>query len=190
MAKASPKVNTTPRSLSDRKVREGESNPGVVTTTSSHHDSEGNQVTTEKQIGVYYGELSPNPDGSAYIKQVDVAALTDVVSPEENVLYIVNGVKWKWYAAPVINPGTKEVLIPAGFSRVEDDPSLLKVDGGRETPVIENQRPKERPVVHNEPVAFNNDVTYKGKPLDEIGGSPEQIIDVVNEGYRHRQFPH
>lgn len=115
-------------------------------------------------------ELSPNPDGSAFVKQIEVDALTDVVNPEENVLYIVKGVKWKYRKESIVAPGTNTVITHGGWGRVLVDPEFVAKDGGRETPVQANQTPKERPQVFSNPVAFQDDVTYKGSNLEELIG--------------------
>lgn len=115
-------------------------------------------------------KLSPNPDGSGYIKQIEAAALSEIVHPEENVLYIIGDLKYKYLKAAIVEPGTNKVIVPAGFIRVGEAPNLALHKGEHGTPVKENQAPKQRPKVINEPVAFQNDVFYKGKLLEQQGG--------------------
>lgn len=121
-------------------------------------------------------ELSPNPYGSGYTKQVEVDSLLSIDNPEVNVLYICQGRKYK-YAHAIIDPGTNKILVPAGFVRVENGPQVHNVDGGRGTPVHKNVAPQVPPRVFNEPVALNGGVTIKGKTIEELigqgGGSSE-----------------
>lgn len=125
-------------------------------------------------------ELSPNPNGSGYTKQVEVDALSSVVNPEVNVLYICQGRKYKYLEQAIIDPATNKVLVPAGFVRVENGPQVHNVDGGRGTPVHENVPPQVPPRVFNEPVALNGGVTVKGKKLEDYidseGGVTEEEL--------------
>lgn len=124
-------------------------------------------------------ELSPNPNGSGYTKQVEVDSLLSIDNPEVNVLYICQGRKYK-YAHAIIDPGTNKILVPAGFVRVENGPQVHNVDGGRGTPVHENVHPQVPPRVFNEPVALNGGVTIKGKKLEDYidseGGVTEEEL--------------
>ena len=108
-------------------------------------------------------ELSPNTDGSGYIKQINVDSRSSVVSPEENVLYLVRGVKWKWTAEE-------------GWIRVGYEPQSRMQDGGRSTPVHVNTAPKVAPEkIFNGDVVFNGKVFLKGQELEpgSGGGSSE-----------------
>lgn len=124
-------------------------------------------------------ELSPNPYGSGYTKQVEVDNLLSIANPEVNVLYICQGRKYK-YAHAIIDPATNKVLVPAGFVRVENGPQNYNVDGGRGTPVHENVAPQVPPRVFNEPVALNGGVTIKGKKIEDYidseGGVTEEEL--------------
>ena len=115
-------------------------------------------------------KLSPNPDGSGYIRQVNAEAISDIAAPEENVLYVVAGLKYKYLKAPIVEPGTDKVIVPAGFHRVGEASAVALKKGEHGTPVKENQAPKKRPQVFAGPVAFQDDVFYKGKLLENQGG--------------------
>ena len=156
-----PIVNTAPTEVTDQKVPEGKIISGVA--------------------GVV-GELSPNPAGSGYVKQVVVDSLSSVVSPEPNVLYIVGDKKYKYLSAPIVNPGTNEVLVPAGWNRVGARADSFSKEGERHDPKIVNEASRKPdgfipPRVFNEPVALNGGVTIKGKTIEELigqgGGSSE-----------------
>jgi hypothetical protein len=125
-------------------------------------------------------ELSPNPNGSGYTKQVEVDALSSVVNPEENVLYICQGRKYKYLEQAIIDPATNKVLVPSGFVRVDNGPLVHLVKGERGTPVHENVPPQVPPRVFNEPVALNGGVTVKGKKLEDYidseGGVTEEEL--------------
>lgn len=116
-------------------------------------------------------KLSPNPDGSGYIRQVNAEAISDIAAPEENILYVVAGLKYKYLKAPIVEPGTDKIIVPAGFHRVGETPAVALKKGEYGTPVKENQAPKKRPQVFPGPVAFQDDVFYKGKLLEQQGGS-------------------
>ena len=115
-------------------------------------------------------ELSPNPDGSGYIRQVKINALSDIAAPEENVLYVTRDQKYRYLKAAIVEPGTNRILVPAGFVLVENAPDLVLQKGEHGTPVKENQAPKQRPQVFAGPVAFQDDVYYKGKLLENQEG--------------------
>ena len=100
-------------------------------------------------------ELSPNPNGSGYVGQVEVDSLPES-GIKVNVLYILkDGRQFKY------DPANKS------WVRVENGPDALKEKGEFGTPVKENQTPKARPHVFNEPVAFNGGVTIKGKSIED-----------------------
>ena len=134
---------------------------------------------TDKLVGP--GEkpkLSPNPDGSGYVQQVEVDSLSSVVDPKENVLYLVEGRQYKYLKEAIIHPGTQQVIVPAGWVRVENGPQSLKVNRGQETPRKVVTEPKERPQVFNIPVSFLKDIFVKGKKLEDYidseGGVTEE----------------
>lgn len=162
-----PIVNTAPTKVTDQKVPEGKiisGVPGVV------------------------GELSPNPAGSGYVKQVVVDSLSSVVSPEPNVLYIVGDKKYKYLSAPVLDPSTNEVLIPAGWNRVGARADSFSKEGERHDPKIDNEASRKPdgvvpPQVFNHPVAFNGGVTIKGKEIEDYidsqGGVTQAELDAA-----------
>lgn len=120
-------------------------------------------------------QLSPNPDGSGYVAQyeVDSLPLSDI---KVNALYILkDGRKFKY------DPAHDTWL------RVENGPDQVNVDGGRGTPVHENQAPKVRPQVFNNPVAFNGEIFVKGKKLqdyiDSQGGVTEEELQTALQAY-------
>lgn len=136
---------------------------------------------TDKLVGSgVKPELSPNPNGSGYTKQVEVDSLVSIANPEGNVLYICQGRKYKYLAQAIIDPATNKVLVPTGFVRVENGPQVHNVDGERGTPVHENVAPQVPPRVFNEPVALNGGVTIKGKQLEDYidseGGVTEEEL--------------
>ena len=128
-------------------------------------------------------ELSPNPDGSGYVQQLEVDSLSDVVSPKENVLYIVGDRKYKYLSKAVIHPGTNEVIVPAGWVRVENGPQSHKVNRGQETPHNEVTTPKERPQVFNIPVSFLKDIFVKGKKLEDYIDSEGGVTEDEMHAY-------
>ncbi len=128
-------------------------------------------------------ELSPNPNGSGYTKQVEVDALSSVVNPEGNVLYICQGRKYKYLEQAIIDPAANKVLVPSGFVRVDNGPLIHLVKGERGTPVHENVAPQVQPRVFNEPVALNGGVTIKGKQIEDYidsqGGVTQSELDAA-----------
>lgn len=140
---------------------------------------------TDKLVGVgVKPELSPNPDGSGYVKQVEIVShegstiyfldgdgVTQSATAEENVLYIqLDGRQYKY------NHGQ--------WLRVESGPNTQLKEGGRGTPVHENTKPKVRPRVFSEPVALQEDTYYKGKLLEDLigsgsGGGEDSGINIV-----------
>lgn len=183
--------------LSDKIVSPGSrENAVVVWQWQEHYSGEENG----RILGVVRGILSPNPEGSAYIKQINATSIsgttvyyedkegnTQSVSAEENVLYVLpDGRKLKYLKAAIVEPATKVVLVPAGFVRVDNLPSFHAVKGGQ-TPVYPTRESKEkvRPIVYNEPVALNGGVTIKGKSIedyvDQEGGvTQEEMQEYVS----------
>lgn len=140
---------------------------------------------TDKKVESGFGEygeengLSPNPDGSGYVKQINATAKPE--NPEENVLYVINNVKWKW-------------TVEEGWLRVFENPSLKTIDGGRGTPVKENQPPRKRPRVFSEPVAFQDDVFIKGREVGNynhniyIGDVVIHLVSSKSTPYSYKEF--
>ena len=87
----------------------------------------------------------------------------------------------------MIHPGTNEVIVPAGWVRVENGPESHKVNRGQETPHKVVTEPKERPQVFSGPVAFQEEPTIKGKKLgdyiDSQGGVTEEEMNNALAGY-------
>lgn len=155
---------------------------------------------TDKLVGQGTApELSPNPNGSGYTKQVEIISHngstiyfldgdgnTQTGTAEENVLYLEGELKYKYLRNAIIKPGTNEIVVPAGWVRVENGPNSYKKDGGRGTPVHENVQPQVPPRVFNEPVALNGGVTIKGKKLEDYvdthGGVTHEELDEAIQG--------
>lgn len=125
----------------------------------------GQEKWDTRVLGIVYGKLSPNPNGSGYVRQVIIPQGESIAEPQEDTLYLRNGLKFKYLYAPIVDPNTNEIIVPAGWVRVDNLPNLYLKKGERGTPVKENQPPRKRPHVFNEPVAFQDDVLYKGKLL-------------------------
>lgn len=130
--------------------------------------------------------LSPNPDGSGYVKQVNATSL-NAINPEENVLYVVGDRKFKYLKTDIVDPGTNKIIIPHGFNRVFAIPSVAQVKGVHGTPRKENVTPKEIPQVFPHPVAFLKEVYVKGKKLEDYidaqGGVTEEELQAALAAY-------
>lgn len=130
-------------------------------------------------------ELSPNPALSGYVKQENVSSLP--VSPKADVLYILNGVPYRWLKAAIVEPGSDKVIIPAGWVRIGPAPNLKLNKGLHATPVEENQAPKVQPKVFTEPVHFLAGIKIKGKNLEDYidseGGVTEAELQAALASY-------
>ena len=139
---------------------------------------------TDKLVGVgVKPDLSPNPEGSGYIKQVNVNgySTSDIVGPQPNVLYILlDGRQLKYVLEPTPH-----------YVRVENGPDYQKVEGERGTPVHENVPPQERPQVFSGPVAFQEEPTIKGKKLGDYIDSQGGVTEQEMEEYvaDHKELP-
>lgn len=119
-------------------------------------------------------KLSPNPDGSGYVKQVLVSSdsTSGIIDPEENVLYILSdGRQFKYL-----------IDHDPHFVRVENGPNYQTKDGGRETPHRVVTSPKEAfEKIFNGNVGFNGGVFVKGKKLEDYidsqGGVTQQELE-------------
>lgn len=115
-------------------------------------------------------ELSPNPAGFGFTKQVTVNSLSSPGAP--NVLYLVpqydgegrvkEYYRYKWN------------VYKSAFERIFEPVNNVSYEKGEHaTPVVENTAPSKAPEkIYNGPVAFNDDIFYKGKKLpeeDEVG---------------------
>lgn len=116
-------------------------------------------------------KLSPNPAHFGFTSQRLVDSLP--ASGNLNVLYIVpiknNGgiigyTKWTWN------------LETRSWRRVYGSISdLLVKDGGRSTPVVVSNAPKQTPQVFNGKVIINGEIIYNGVPLPHYDGSDNNL---------------
>lgn len=128
-------------------------NPGGVSETPSDLVGASNEEN----------KLSPNPAGFGFTKQLTVDELPENGKP--NTLYLLrvknNGVvvgyrKFKWTPTD-------------GFTQFGATPDLKLEDGIRETPIQENNAPKEAPEkVFKGDVVFEKEPTIQGMKLSDF----------------------
>lgn len=156
----------------------------IVNTTPTTSETPSNLVGKKEAP-----ELSPNPAGFGFTKQLVVNSLPSP-SGEPNVLYLVpqydgeghvkEYYKYKWD----FNSGYIRVFEPVN--------NVSYKKGEHSTPVKENVPPKQAPEkIYNGPVAFNDDIIYKGRVLvrplcafevDNIKEIPQEILDQLRAG--------
>lgn len=187
-------VNTTPTTSEtpSNLVRKGKSTPKKVAVNIV--DTATNTTET-KPLGEVHGELSPNPAGFGFTKQVKVDALVSPGSPDTLYLlaqydgegHVKEYYKYRWNVAAF------------AYERIFEPVNNVKFeDGEHATPVHENVPPKQAPekifngdVVFGGNVYFEGDAVLKGKnivrPLcsfevDNIKAIPGEIIDQLKCG--------
>lgn len=141
--------------------------------------------TETKPLGEVHGELSPNPAGFGFTKQVKVDSLVSPGSPD--TLYLLaqydgegrvkEYFKYRWDVAAF---AFKRIFEPVN--------NVAYKDGEHATPVVENNTPRPAPEkVFTGEVVFNEEPTVEGKKLhewiDTEGGVTQEELDAALGNY-------
>lgn len=142
-------------------------------------------------------ELSPNPAGFGFTKQVQVDSLAAVGSPRFDTLYLVriydvNGhvkdfYRYRWTCDKAA--GAEGARTEPHWERVFNPVNNVKhEDGEHVTPVHENTAPKTAPEkIFTGKVVFNREPTIEGKKLhdwvDSEGGVTQEELDAALGNY-------